>query len=345
MSGFNSLPLRLTFSDILRMLLTNRKILLGIFLIFLVLLSSEATLRIGKFNFNEPFFESDLPLIQREISEGINIYQVDYLLFWKYRPNAIKKEWNISINSLGFRDREFSVKKDADVFRIICLGDSCIGGHALKLQDTFAKQLENLLNHIPGPTHYEVINAGVPGYSSLQGLRYLQIILSKYSPDLFIVHFGYNDKTRARYADKEFSILVFLKSQILRSIISRSRICQYMMKKIYSPHKINWKARVTPEDCRNNLEKMRELVNKNQVKILFIKPCLRQEIINDAEDSVYAPPDPYINLFDLLEPYKDNSQIIYIDYEHPTAYANKIIASEVYSWITSEKSGIMLSVK
>jgi lysophospholipase L1-like esterase len=50
----------------------------------------------------------------------------------------------------------------------------------------------------------EVINAGVIGYTSLQGLRRLETDVSRWSPDVITVYFGWNDHWLARgYRDSQ----------------------------------------------------------------------------------------------------------------------------------------------
>ena len=51
------------------------------------------------------------------------------------------KEITIKINSLGWRDREISLEKQEDTFRIVALGDSITFGWGVELNETYIKQL------------------------------------------------------------------------------------------------------------------------------------------------------------------------------------------------------------
>jgi len=56
------------------------------------------------------------------------------------------------------------------------LGDSCTAGHQLPTEKTYTKLLEKLLNREKGIKTFELINAGVPGYTSFQGLGILELL-------------------------------------------------------------------------------------------------------------------------------------------------------------------------
>lgn len=111
----------------------------------------------------------------------------DDLLFWRLKPGSGE-----SINARGMRGPLREYLKPAKTYRIILMGDSCAYGMFVSYEKTYASLLENILREKTG-CRIEVFNAGVPGYSSLQGLRYLKKELFKYQPDLLIVAFGFND--------------------------------------------------------------------------------------------------------------------------------------------------------
>jgi len=77
-------------------------------------------------------------------------------------------------HSLGLRGPELEAS-DAKVFRILCVGDSITFGFSVDQPDTYPRQLLTALaKHYP-QRRFEIINAGVPGWSWLQGLRYLDL--------------------------------------------------------------------------------------------------------------------------------------------------------------------------
>ena len=100
-------------------------------------------------------------------------------------------EWQnipVDINSHGLRGPETSYKKPAATFRILNLGDSVAMGWGVHEENTYGQQLESLLNEGGNSDlKFEVINAGVPGWSLDNALAYLQAEGLKYEPDLVVL--------------------------------------------------------------------------------------------------------------------------------------------------------------
>jgi lysophospholipase L1-like esterase len=117
----------------------------------------------------------------------------DRKLVYEMRPNAAVGEI-IKINSLGFRDREFSAKKPEDVYRILVVGDSATFGWDQAVGDTYPKVLERLLNSTDGTApHYEVLNLGVVGYDAEQEMELIKTRALNFQPDLILIGFAPND--------------------------------------------------------------------------------------------------------------------------------------------------------
>jgi lysophospholipase L1-like esterase len=100
-------------------------------------------------------------------------------------------EWQgipVDINSHGLRGPEIPYAKPPGTFRILNLGDSVAMGWGAREENTYGRQLEQLLNGQGGADRrYEVINAGVPGWNLENELAYLQAEGLKYEPDLILL--------------------------------------------------------------------------------------------------------------------------------------------------------------
>jgi len=97
----------------------------------------------------------------------------------------------VSINSHGFRDREYERARTPGVARIAVLGDSIAFGSGLPLQETFPKQLEALLAEAGRST--EVLNLGVFGYDVVDEVAFFEQVGAGFQPDLVILGFCIND--------------------------------------------------------------------------------------------------------------------------------------------------------
>lgn len=105
----------------------------------------------------------------------------------------------ISINSQGLRDVEHSPAKSAGTYRIVVLGDSFMEAIQVPLEQTFAKQLEQMLNADSGGKKYEVINLGMAGFGTDQEYLALKHLGLQYQPDLVILAFFPGNDVRDNY--------------------------------------------------------------------------------------------------------------------------------------------------
>ncbi|MCX8110786.1 MAG: SGNH/GDSL hydrolase family protein [Syntrophorhabdaceae bacterium] len=108
------------------------------------------------------------------------------------RPDAIyttkNKRLIFSHNSLGLRGKKIEIAKKQNVKRIAVLGGSstyCIG---VSDNETWPYYLEKELG-----AGFEVLNYGVPGYTTVEHIIQTALNLSDLSPDICIYYIGWND--------------------------------------------------------------------------------------------------------------------------------------------------------
>lgn len=120
---------------------------------------------------------------------------------WKgklnYSPEGFYK---VKINSLGLNERELSLKKKKDTYRILFIGDSITFGMGVDTDKTFVRIVESLLNFhlsftpmLSGVRRVETINGGVAGYYTWQEIAFLRTIGLKYTPNIVVLDFYLND--------------------------------------------------------------------------------------------------------------------------------------------------------
>ncbi len=104
-------------------------------------------------------------------------------------PGGIRATWVTS--SRGFRGPEFEEAKEEGTTRVVVLGDSVAFGYFNGEEATIASLLQEELRGRGMAA--EVINAGVPGYVSLQSLILLELEILDWRPDLIFLLVGWND--------------------------------------------------------------------------------------------------------------------------------------------------------
>jgi hypothetical protein len=119
-------------------------------------------------------------------------HEFNPVLGWKPRPGSYEfkppnsfRKHSIYINKFGLRNKEISNLEGKKTKRIIVLGDSFTFGMAVSNDVLFTTVLEDILNkNVSGSSqyNYEVINAGVPAYGTVQ-----ELLMMKYLTDNGIV--------------------------------------------------------------------------------------------------------------------------------------------------------------
>jgi lysophospholipase L1-like esterase len=196
-----------------------------------------------------------------------NLREPDPVLFWK--PVA-----RSPYNPQRFKGPLMAVPKPREVFRILCYGDSNTDGPK---QGNWPEVLQEVLNQHSSPAgrRYEVVNAGVAGYSSHQGLLRFQQEVKIYQPDLVIVSFGWNDVALAvGHADHEFQAS-WLQVHLLRWLF-KSRLYLVLLENIplksstAIEHSLPEIARVPVTQYLANMERFANLATQHGASIVFL---------------------------------------------------------------------------
>ncbi len=157
------------------------------------------------------------------------IYQKSNNPFLRYELVPGSSHGQVTINSQGFRGREYQINKPKGVFRIAMIGDSETLSFLLKEDETLAAQLEKALNARGAAEDYEVLNFGVEGYCTLQELELLKAKALKFNPDLIILNYCLNDPEPGEYyLNKNFlmrhsALARYISYRIKKGMIRRER--------------------------------------------------------------------------------------------------------------------------
>lgn len=111
---------------------------------------------------------------------------------YRIEPNQHKS--TVNINSHGFRGEEFSNEKLPDEFRIFVVGGSTTASlRAISDDHTPVGYLQEKIYEYFPTKNVNVINAGIPGFTSNQELKLVENKITGLDPDLIIIYSGTND--------------------------------------------------------------------------------------------------------------------------------------------------------
>jgi len=103
-------------------------------------------------------------------------------------------------NSMGLRDREYSLDKPAGVYRIVVLGDSITEALQVEDAEVYTEVLEASLAAVESATHYEVLNLGMSGFGTADELALWESLGVRLEPDFVIVQMSLiNDPSENLY--------------------------------------------------------------------------------------------------------------------------------------------------
>ncbi len=103
----------------------------------------------------------------------------------------------VTINSHGFRGKDFTIEKPKDVIRVLTLGASSTFGFTNRDKETYPYLLEQKLNQrCHGPKRFEVINFAIP-HARAEEIRAMFVAEGlALKPDVITFYEGRNDSNR-----------------------------------------------------------------------------------------------------------------------------------------------------
>jgi lysophospholipase L1-like esterase len=123
--------------------------------------------------------------------QGFAVY--DPVLGWRLAPSrdAVFRGAHFAVrvhqNAEGLRDRHYDYARTPDRRRVLVLGDSVVWCWGVEQDECFTERLERAL------ADTDVINAGVPGYSTAQELLFYEREGRRYAPDVVVLVVAPND--------------------------------------------------------------------------------------------------------------------------------------------------------
>jgi lysophospholipase L1-like esterase len=323
--------------------LLPRLALLASSLVF-TLLVTEASLRIAFYHSKD--FAMEMWKYAVQLKQPVSNPDLSFV----HVPNshAFLMGVDVNINSQGLRDDEYSFAKSPETYRIMMLGDSTTLGWGVPFEATVPKLLERELNEgrTAGTDRFEVLNAGVGNYNTVQEVAYYENIGKAFDPDFVVLMFFINDpepvprEQKRLFVDRSY-LVAFVTSRfdnLLRLLGKRPQWQKYYAS-LYDDNKPAFQA------CRAALARLAALGPKSRVLVALL-PELHQ--INDdsypfkeqhkrIKHLLTSQGVPVIDLIDGLKDHgPENTLWITPADDHPNGKANALIAQQLQEWFRTQ---------
>ena len=168
-------------------------LIVSLLTVLIVLVAAEVGLRIYAHHF-APRHRAARWLRVGDLPAHALKYESHPYLCYSLNPDFRTDDGLDRHNSLGFRGEEPTVAKAPGRFRIVCVGGSSTYDTEIPdWRDAYPVQLERILRETHGRENVEVLNCGIPGYTSFESLINLEMRVLPLQPDLVVVYHAVND--------------------------------------------------------------------------------------------------------------------------------------------------------
>jgi len=303
-----------------------------------------------------------------ELEHGEQIFRGNALLGWELMPNMQDIHWDFttfSTNKQGIRYHKNLEKKKKDTIRIVCLGDSITFGYRIPTafpQNPYYYEE----SHLPYPfliekylqsknpnKIIEVIPMAVPGYTTYQGLRWIEREIDSLKPDLVIVLFGWNDSELHPQSDKEALGDDWYRIA-QRSILSKSQALIYSSNWIESKKKKDiaeypeYRPRVSREDYVLNILSIKDKAKEHGSEILVLGPIIRDSVAVPAmtarlvdyrialSETMSRTQTDYLEIKELTETEYPANNELFGELVHPNYSGHQLMADRILEVIKNK---------
>ena len=265
-------------------------------------------------------------------------------LVFELKPNlhALHKLVSFETNSTGLRDKEYSLAKADDVFRVAVIGDSFVLADGITIEETFHSLLEERLNKEGGDITYQFINFGLSAYNLRQYLEVMKHKAQAYDPDLILVGFcPRNDQyipEEQTYRDVPRTY-PFLHLYSIQALIDISKRGTYYDDDIYYMEKEL--ARNEPFSGKQSrymtqvFSEMNDFSEQNDIPIIvvYIDIFYNEKFADRLEEIVLKNDIYFVNASTPFKGQGYDEYIIYPIDSHPNGKAHQLMADVIYDYL------------
>jgi lysophospholipase L1-like esterase len=241
-------------------------------------------------------------------------------------------------------------------FTILAMGESTTFGWMVKDNETYPYYLQQFLNQ--KAQHIQVINAGIPSYTSSQVLEYLKEILSKHTikPNLILVNIMWNDIWYSSVQQWHPDILIYQKPPKWFVWLHKYSHLFNLLQEYFSSNKSQQTTdrfnQPALDKYADNIKQMIDIARQHNIAIAFVEPPLDADHLSSKglnefhitytkpylikmgrlyyqtmRDIAITYHIPVINQSLGLEDIHQKN--LFLDALHPTAQGNKKMAKDI----------------
>ena len=336
----------------------------GFILLCAALLLAEGVVRVA-LPYRNPLRIFVKPIVMEDMQRSMApVVEFDAELSYRLRPGTRGGR----LASTVFNTNRDGVRRDSELgskptggIRVLCVGDSCTFGFGVPFsadksaqpdlsKKPYAMQLEDLLRtSFPGRS-VEVINVGVPGYSSSQGVTSIERNLPKYDADIVTAMFFNNDIVdpgSSGRAAKPTGLQISLRQLAAQSQFV-THLIEWSNRRNGRPKLEGFGSANTPlEDYVTNFHLMRAACEKRGAEFIVINPFFQHLPENDPwlpahrvtefrealKAYVHAANIPLLDIPELTESSFPANQPLFIERVHPNHDGHTMVAKRLHDLI------------
>ena len=292
-------------------------------------------------------------------------------LLWEMVPGErTELGAKVSVNQRGLRGAEIAAQAPQGVRRVVVVGDSSVYGHGVSDSETFASQLQDRLGD-----QFEVINAGVPGYSTEQSMNLLNLRVWDLSPDLLVIGSLWSDNNFDSFVDAELISEHRAFERRWPTPIARaaeaSAVYRFLdwhlriSERESAVREVGWmlgrapqgdRRRVPVNDYADNLQQMTDQAAERGAQVVFLGLAnhvdlgaptpgakawlLYREVMRDTATRNQAP---LVNIPEVFAQTDQSADALFLDEMHPSAMGHSLIAQALSDTLQPWVDGAAIS--
>jgi len=277
---------------------------------------------------------------------------------FSYFSNKWQKD--LQNNCYGFRERDYSLEKPENTYRVAVVGDSLTYGQGIVADDRYSNLLENRLNVNKPNLRYEFINFGKAGAEMVDYISILKLFVLPANPDFILLQWYINDVNDPNFYTINNPAVISKKVQAKKGIISIPPILRKNSALFYLLHRTIEQFRSgsqnsyddmmlerfgdpdseSTKEAMSNIKTFYQISKSHNIPmgmILFSDSYFRLSskmdfLLNHVCSVCKAEGIEFVDMRKPFEPFKGDTRLWASRLDpHPSAYANKIVADQLYS--------------